>query len=73
MEHGSSMEAGHLHLGFCAHCCSRRGLVGSSAQPRGIRWTLMVSQVVSEVWSAQSRTTQSLVAFSTRMPPVTLN
>lgn len=33
----------------------------------------VVSQVVSEVWPAQSRTTQSLVAFSTLVPPVTLN
>jgi hypothetical protein len=33
------MEAGHLHQGFEAHCCSRRGLVGWSAQPRGLRWT----------------------------------
>jgi hypothetical protein len=34
------MEAGHLHQGFEAHCCSGsgRGLAGSSAQPRGLRW-----------------------------------
>jgi hypothetical protein len=64
------MEAGHLHQGFGAHGGSRRGLVGWSAQPRGLKCPCVVSVVVSEVWSALSRTTQSLVGFSTLRAPL---
>jgi hypothetical protein len=59
------MEAGHLHQGlFETHCCSRRGLVGSSVQPRGIRWMCMVSKVLVRF----GRLNHALVGFSTSCP-----